>query len=285
MKLSEYQRRARETNQPDIDLTAHLIGLCAETGAMASVSKTRMRYGEAFGGWRKQVREELGDILWHVAAIADDVGLDLDDIAQANLHRTRARWLPSPGHQLDISVPPDEQLPRRGTYIFSQQRNAAGRWEVQVHMDGRQVGNPLTDNALNEDGYRFHDVFHLAYAAILGWSPVTRSLLRRKRKSVADIDEAEDGGRGIVIEEGVSSFVFTYASLHNHFDGITRLDQAILDSITLMTATLEVGVRSAAEWESAILQGHAMFRQLLAHGGGAVEFDADHRTLRYLPQA
>lgn len=285
MKLSEYQQEASKTTQPDADLTAQLMGLCAEAGAVAAVSKTRMRYGEAFGGWRKQLREELGDVLWYVAAIADTVGLDLDDIARANLHRTRARWLPGSDYQLDADAPPTEQLPRCGTYVFSQHLNDDGRWAVTVHMDVRQVGNPLTDNALNNDGYRFHDVFHLAYATILGWSPVTRSLLRRKRKSAADIDEAEDGGRGIVIEEGVAAFAFAYGAVRNHLDGITRLDQTILDSIALMTSNLEVSVRSAADWESAILQGHAMFRQLLAHGGGAVEFDAARRSLRFVPHA
>ncbi|MGW7530630.1 hypothetical protein ACWGJ5_46485, partial [Streptomyces sp. NPDC054783] len=28
-----------------------------------------------------------------------------------------------------------------------------------------------------EDDYRFHDAFHLAHAAVLGWSPVSRFLL------------------------------------------------------------------------------------------------------------
>ena len=41
----------------------------------------------------------------------------------------------------------------------------------------------------------FHDVFHLAYAAVLGWSPTTRALLKIKRKSRPEIDENEDGAR------------------------------------------------------------------------------------------
>ena len=41
-------------------------------------------------------------------------------------------------------------------------------------MDGVLVGAALTDNAYQDDGYRFHDVFHIAFTAILGWSPVLR---------------------------------------------------------------------------------------------------------------
>ena len=38
-------------------------------------------------------------------------------------------------------------------------------------------------NAYVADGYRFHDVFHLACAAVLCWSPVTRRNLGRKRRT------------------------------------------------------------------------------------------------------
>lgn len=59
--------------------------------------------------------------------------------------------------------------------------------------------------------YRFHDVFHLAYAAVLGWSPVLRALLKCKRKSHPWLDENQDGARAILIEEGISTFVFNHA--------------------------------------------------------------------------
>ena len=55
------------------------------------------------------------------------------------------------------------------------------------------IGDTLTDNVRDPDHYRFHDVFHLAYAAILHWSPVVRALIKQKRKSVQYIDENEDG--------------------------------------------------------------------------------------------
>ena len=40
----------------------------------------------------------------------------------------------------------------------------------------------LFPNAYRDDGYRFHDVMHLTFAALLGWSPVLRSLLRKMEK-------------------------------------------------------------------------------------------------------
>jgi MazG C-terminal domain len=156
-----------------------------------------------------------------------------------------------------------------------------GRDEVAVFFDGVQVGSRLTDNRATDDGYRFHDIFHLAYATYLGWSPVTRALLGRKRKSDPLTDEAEDGGRGIVAEEGISLFAFAYGCQHNHLDGITRLDQQLLDSIALMTTGLEVSTRNHADFETAIIEGHRIYRLLVQHNGGLVDFDADNRTLTF----
>ena len=51
------------------------------------------------------------------------------------------------------------------------------------------IGDRLTDNRTEPDGYRFHDVFHLAYVAHLGQSPVIRALLKQKRKSDPRLDE------------------------------------------------------------------------------------------------
>ena len=55
------------------------------------------------------------------------------------------------------------------------------------------------------------DVFHFAHAAILHWSPTFRALIRHKRKSNPDIDEAQDSGRAIVIDDTENS-LFRVAS-------------------------------------------------------------------------
>src|SRR4029079_14836619 len=93
-----------------------------------------------------------------------------------------------------------------------------GRVGVRVFINGEEGKtdlSELTDNAYENDGYRFHDVSHRADAAVLGWSPIIRSGLKRKRKSNHKTDEVEDGGRAKAIEEGVSAHVFCYAAEHN----------------------------------------------------------------------
>jgi NTP pyrophosphatase (non-canonical NTP hydrolase) len=285
MDLAAYQEQAAATDQRpgrDIeDLTVHVLGLGGEAGSVAAEYKKRLRDGAAHGFWKPRMREELGDVLWYVATIATKLDLSLDDIASSNLQKTRSRWLATRQERFDAAYPEPERLPIRGSYHFVPTQTANGRPAVTVHLDGHPVGDTLTDAAHVEDGYRYHDAFHLSYAVLLGWSPVTRHLLRCKRKSIAAVDENEDGGRAIVIEEAVAALVWAYAVQHDLFEGITRLDQRLLDTIQDLVGLTEVGVRSASDWETAILAGYAVFRQLLAHGGGVVTFDADERSLLF----
>lgn len=302
MEITAYQREAAKTDQfassvrpaatDGVDaprtagdgdgLVVHLLGLAGEAGSVASEYKKRMRDGEAHHWWKARLREELGDVLWYVANVASHVGLDLDEVASANLDKTRSRWLLAQTAPLDDRFPDGERLPRSGTYEFRSGTNERGRRAVKIYFEGRQIGDELTDAAHSEDGYRFHDVFHLSYAALLGWSPVTRSLAGLKRRSDRVVDENEDGGRAIVIEEGVAAMVFAYAAQHDMGRSIERLDQRLLDNIDMLVGPLEVGVRSHAEWEVAILHGLAAFRELVAHDGGAVTFDADTRSFEFV---
>ncbi|MDA2927897.1 hypothetical protein MYX78_11835 [Acidobacteria bacterium AH-259-G07] len=153
---------------------------------------------------------------------------------------------------------------------------------VIITKDEDVVGDPLTDNAREDDGYRFHDVFHLSYAAILGWSPIIRTLLKVKRKSEPTTDEVEDGARAKIIEEMISTLVYTYARQHNYLDGIPRLDYHLLKTIQALVADREVRVRSLADWEQAILTGYEVWRKVRDRHGGTVRVDLFQRRLELL---
>jgi NTP pyrophosphatase (non-canonical NTP hydrolase) len=285
MKFSTYQEAARQTDQRQgaglADIAVHLLGIVGEAGSVATEYKKLLRDGPAHTAAKARIREELGDVLWYTATLATKLGLDLDDIARANLEKTRDRWLRTTSEPFDDQYPPAERLPRAGTFEFVASVSDAGRPTVRVRHDGRWMGDPLTDNSHVDDAYRFHDVFHLAYAAVLGWSPVTRKLMGRKRKSNPDIDEAEDGGRAIVGEEGIALMAFAYAASHNYLEGVTRLDFPFLNVIKDITAPYEVGVRTAADWERAILTGFTAWRALRDNNGGAVILDATNRSLAF----
>jgi NTP pyrophosphatase (non-canonical NTP hydrolase) len=286
MELNEYQAAALQTDvRPERELedaVVHLLGLAGEAGSVASEYKKHLRDGEAHGSWRERMAEELGDVLWYLAAIADRLDLQLDDIATANLAKTTARWIPGHLSSFDEEFPDNERLPRSGVVEFRAVPDGeTDRPSVDLFFNGAGVGDRLTDASDVPDGYRFHDIFHLAFATFLGWSPLTRALFQRKRKSDPQVDENQDGGRAIVLEEGISALAFAYGVEHGLLGGVEHIDQAILRAISSVTANFEIASRTSADWERAILGGFRVFRELVAHNGGFVVFDADAGQLEF----
>ena len=291
MELNSYQEEALDTDQvpargegiDDFSLVVPMLGLAGETGQLLSEYKKHLRDGDAHRLFRERVREELGDLLWYVANVASKFELSLDEIAAANLVKVKERWIGNRTEPLrfDAMLPEGERLPRRfEVELFDMFVGA--RQCVRVLINARPLGAELTDNAYDSDGYRFHDIFHFSYAAILGWSPITRALLRRKRKSHPIVDEVEDGGRAAVIEEGIAALVFDYARRHHMLDGVQVLDYQLLRTIKNMSSHLEVKHCTTGEWEQAILQGFNVWRAVVSARGGRIAVDLDERRIEFL---
>jgi NTP pyrophosphatase (non-canonical NTP hydrolase) len=288
MDFKTYQSRAVGTDQrtdgpPEAleNVAVHLLGLVGEAGSVASEYKKHLRDGSSDPWWKTRIREELGDVLWYLVALCDHLGLDLEEVATANLEKVKQRWIPGDFSVLDAEWPEEERLPRRGAFEFRPIKDERGRDAIELFFDGVKVGDQLTDASSLDDGYRFHDAFHISYAVMLGWSPVVRSWLKRKRKSDHVTDENEDGGRAIVSEEGIAAQVFAYAAKHELLYGIERLDYDLLHSVATLAGPFEVGIRGEADWERAILAGYRVFRELTSNGGGFVDFDTDTGDLTF----
>lgn len=280
MNLTDYQREAQLTDRNpgprEKAILIPLLGLAGEIGTLLSEYKKLLRDGSAHERFRLQVEEELGDVLWYTANLATKFGISLERAATLNLEKTRSRWLLPQNEDwklLDEDFPPEEQLPRTFRYRFEYRVIAGCRKVVLLGDDAAQLGDPLTDNAYQDDGYRFHDVLHLAFAAMLGWSPVFRRLLRRKRKSSPQTDEVEDGARAAIIEELIAAVVFEYADRHRFLEGTKTVDWELLRVIRRLTANLEVSVRNEAEWERAIVSGLRAWKLVRDGDGGALYGD------------
>jgi len=273
----------RSESESIVSMMVPLLGLAGETGELLSEYKKHLRDGKAHMLFKERIKEELGDLLWYVANVAAKFGLKLDEVAQANLEKTNDRWGDQDTHEIefDAKYGAHERFPRQFEIELSEVE-ISGRKKIRASIDGQQIGDDLTDNADDPDGYRFHDVFHLSYVAVLGWSPVIRKLLNRKRRSDLQVDEVQDGGRAQVIDEGIAALVFGYAKKHNWLVGVTDLDYQLLRTIKGLTDFLEVRERSAGEWQTAILQGFDVWRQVRDAGGGRLLVDQDEKRLIFI---
>lgn len=265
----------RESSDPIVPL----LGLAGEVGSLiAEFKKKRRPDGVPYTGFDEVVVTELGDILWYLAALARRVDMPLSLVASTNLAKTQARWLPSQGPaptSFDEGFPKSERLPRQFEVSFSTVDE-----QVVMRIAGEEVGDAIDDNSRVADGYRFHDVFHLGYLAVLGWSPILRALLRRKRKADPETDRAEDGARACAVEEAITAFVFEMARPYHFFEDVDHIDDAILQGVTAVAGGLEVAARTPGDWERAILVGFEAWRGLRDAGGGVVHVDQDARTLQ-----
>lgn len=224
----------------------------------------------------------LHDILMLLVRVANEAGVALADAAQANLRKIFDRWPLSRTYPplFDERDDPDEQIPRQITMTIYE-RTVGGTTYVYQKCNGIKIGDRITDNILDEDDYRFHDVFHLSYAAHLGWSPVVRSLFRVKRKSKPRIDEAEDGARAILIEEGVSTWIFNHAKRLNYFANLKTVDYGLLKAIRELVKGYESEKCPLWLWEDAILRGYDIFRLLCEQRQGLINVDLRKRTLEF----
>ena len=96
VQLSDYQQRSRATAvYPDAgrNITYPALGLCGEAGECAEKVKKAIRDdgGVLSDERRVALAAELGDVLWYVAQLATEAGLDLDEIADDNLAKLLSR--------------------------------------------------------------------------------------------------------------------------------------------------------------------------------------------------
>lgn len=93
MTLNEYQaaaQRTSTTNDTVDKLLNGLLGLFGEGGECADILKKTLFQGHEFD--KDHMAKELGDVLWYVAETAAGLGMTLEEIAQRNIDKLKARY-------------------------------------------------------------------------------------------------------------------------------------------------------------------------------------------------
>jgi NTP pyrophosphatase (non-canonical NTP hydrolase) len=96
MNLNDYQQLALRTAAPKDkknELFHLLLGLCGEAGEIAEKTKKIVRDQDS--DFTKldtdDLAKELGDVLWHVAVIADYFNIPLDEVGEKNIAKLADR--------------------------------------------------------------------------------------------------------------------------------------------------------------------------------------------------
>lgn len=94
-KLDEFQEGAMSTAiwEKEYDIVYPALGLASEAGEVAGKVKKVLRDNRgAFTDSKKQeIADELGDVLYYVAAVAHDLGYKLSEIAEMNHAKLASR--------------------------------------------------------------------------------------------------------------------------------------------------------------------------------------------------
>ena len=291
MEFSSYQTEAKKTIQDYIkgkesNKIVPFLGLIGEAGSVISELKKNLRDGSSYTNYKNKLKEELGDVLWYISTIATENNLDLEIIAADNLRKIKDRFDLEHSDKFiiyDADYPVEEQFPREFEVQFAV-INDDNKEKVRIinNLTGKQLGNDITDNSHQEDGYRFHDIFHFGYVAYLGWSPVVRKLMGIKRRSDNTVDEVEDGARAAITEELVSLFVYSYGADHQLFKYSSNVDTEVLKTVQKLVSGIEVKNCTQKQWETAIINSYKVYDELRVNNGGRVLVSIKNRKLIYL---
>lgn len=94
MDFKAYQQCAMTTRiyHGEDQLVYSSLGLAGEAGELANKVKKILRGDDNREELIAGIRGEMGDVLWYLAALAEDIGTDLGQIAEENLQKLQSRY-------------------------------------------------------------------------------------------------------------------------------------------------------------------------------------------------
>lgn len=91
--INNYQMQAREfaIYSERMKIVYPALGLAGEAGEVADKVKKIYRDGRDDERFKGEIAKEIGDVLWYCAALADDLGFTLQQIAEMNIYKLKSR--------------------------------------------------------------------------------------------------------------------------------------------------------------------------------------------------
>lgn len=95
MTFNEYKSEAIRTAiyPQNYKIIYPALGMCGECGEVVEKIKKVIRDNQGIFDTdkTKEIEKELGDVLWYIANICNDLNIDFDNVAQNNINKVNAR--------------------------------------------------------------------------------------------------------------------------------------------------------------------------------------------------
>ncbi len=95
MNFKEYQEKIKTTAiyPDDMNVIYPTLGLCGEAGEVAEKVKKVFRDNNGYftQSKKEEITKELGDVLWYIQAICNDLGINMQDVAEQNVEKLLSR--------------------------------------------------------------------------------------------------------------------------------------------------------------------------------------------------
>jgi len=92
-EFTDYQKAAARTLKPnrpyEDNLADYALGL-SEAGELQNKLKKYLYHAHPMN--KAEIKEEMGDVLWYLAAIATTLDIDLSDVATENIEKLKKRY-------------------------------------------------------------------------------------------------------------------------------------------------------------------------------------------------
>jgi len=97
MNVNDYINESARTMAPNIyhesvnvETLHGIIGISGEAGELIDAAKKALFYGHDLD--KKNIKEELGDILWYIAAVIRSEGWTFEEIMEENIDKLKKRY-------------------------------------------------------------------------------------------------------------------------------------------------------------------------------------------------
>jgi NTP pyrophosphatase (non-canonical NTP hydrolase) len=90
MDFSQFQAATTRTLSKDTTMAVIALGVAGEAGEVADIVKKFVGQGHPFD--LSKMKNELGDVLFYLAAMCDHLGIELEEVAKENVRKLEKRY-------------------------------------------------------------------------------------------------------------------------------------------------------------------------------------------------